>query len=169
MSTFSGVYLDESTDAGILEDTVISESTQNSIFEQLLVEECSHFNDEQLKAFIESDLCETLIQEGKMRRNTIVMLSKRDDQSRRNKIIAMNLAKEKKDPLWDQLKKVRIKERSLLGKIMQKYGRTGQKLAKKQQKDWIKNRMPANFGKFGGSDRLSKDTKPSKFQQKYGL
>ena len=97
------------------------------------------------------------------------MLSKRDDQSRRNKIIAMNMAKEAKDPLWEKLKKNRVIERQLLGKIMQKYGRKAQKTAKAQQKDWIKNRMPANFGKVGGADRVSKDAKPSKFQQKYGL
>ena len=170
MSTFSGMGFTESSldDAGTM-DFQLSESAENAIFEQLLVEECSHFNDEQLKAFIESDLCEALITEGKMRKNTIVMLSKRDDQSRRNKIIAMNMAKEAKDPLWEKLKKNRIIERQLLGKIMQKYGRKAQKTAKAQQKDWIKNRMPANFGKFGGADRVSKDAKPSKFQQKYGL
>jgi hypothetical protein len=135
----------------------------------LLIEECSHFNDEQLKTFLESDLCEALITEGRMRKNTIVMLSKRDDQSRRNKIIAMNMAKEANDPLWHKLKKNRVIERNLLGKIMQKYGRKAKKTAKVQQKDWIKNRMPANFGKFGGADRISKDAKESKFQKKYGL
>lgn len=172
MSTFSGFNFDDPVnEAGVLEEVSLSEETQNSLFEQLLIEECSHFTEAQMNEFLESELCEALIQEGKMRKNTIVMLSKRDDQSRRNKIIAMNMAREKKDPLWEQLKKNRMKERALLGKIMQKYGRAAQKNAKKQQKDWIKNRMPANFGKFGGANRVSADaaSKPSKFQQKYGL
>ena len=169
MSTFSGMFLENSTEDGGIMEMNISAETENSIFEQLLIEECSHFNNDQLNAFLESDLCEALITEGKMRKNTIVMLSKRDDQSRRNKIIAMNMAKQANDPLWEKLKKNRAIERKLLGQVMKKYGRKAQKVAKKEQKDWIKNRMPANFGKFGGADRVSKDVKPSKFQQKYGL
>jgi hypothetical protein len=125
--------------------------------EQMLIEECSHFNDDQMKMFLESDLCQQLITEGKMRKNTIVILSKKDDQARRRKMVAMQMAKDAKDPLWDKLKKNRVIERQLLGKIMKKYGSKADRTAKVQQKDWIKNRMPANFGKFGGDTRISHD------------
>lgn len=165
MSIFSGSIF-ENTNL----DLNMEERPSDSIMEQLLIEEASHFTNDEMQQFLESELCETLIQEGKMRRNTIVLLSKRDDQSRRNKIIAMQMAKEANDPLWEKLRKNRIIERNLLSKIMQKYGRKAQKTAKAQQKDYIKNRMPKNFGKFGGADRVSKDAPAERpFERKYGI
>ena len=50
---------------------------------------------------------------------------------------------------------------------MRKYGNKSTKVAKKSQKDWIKNRMPANFGRFGGSDRLSDPAKASAGPKKH--
>ena len=174
MSAFNGFGNIDAYNEGAYEAQqeldLLSEETQDAIFESMLLEEASHFTNEEMKAFLESDLCEELVTEGKMRRNTIVLLSKQDDQSRRNKIIAMQMAKENRDPLWEKLRKNRVIERNLLGKIMKKYGRKAQKVAKAQQKDWIKNRMPANFGKFGGADRVSKDAPSTKpFERKYGI
>ena len=152
MSVFNGIFTEASS-----EELFEQEVSQDALFEQMLIEECSHFSDEQMKMFLESDLCQQLITEGKMRKNTIVILSKKDDQARRRKMVAMQMAKDAKDPLWDKLKKNRVIERQLLGKIMKKYGTKAERTAKVQQKDWIKNRMPANFGKFGGDTRLSHD------------
>ena len=131
----------------------LSESAMESLNEQLLVEECTHFSDEQLKMFLESDICKQLVQEGKMRKNTIVILSKDADYERRLKLICFNLAKADNDSDWNKLKKNRVIERQLIGRIVKKYRHRADKLAKVEQKDWIKNRMPANFGKFGGADR----------------
>lgn len=175
MSTFSGystepvktVPVDES---GVLDASSIMDVSGSSVFEQLLIDECSQMTTDQRTAFLESDLCAQLVTEGKMRKNTIVMLSKKDDMSRRTKMLAMNAAKEADDPLWKKLKKNREIERELLIKIMRKYGRTALKTAKNDQKDWIKNRMPANFGQFGGANRVSADaSKASNFENKYGL
>ena len=118
-------------------------------------EECSRMSESELKQFLESDLCEELVTEGKMRKNTIVLLSGRADMDRRTKMAALQLAKDNNDPLWGEIKKLRTKERSKIAKIMQKYGHKAQKKAKSSQKDWIRNRMPKNFGRFGGSDRTS--------------
>lgn len=128
---------------------------EDALFEQFLIDECCTMSDEERNAFLESELCQQLVQEGKMRKNTIVFLSGKDDLARRTKLSAMAIAKQKKDPLFEKLRINRIKERELLGQIVKKYGHKGEQIAKKSQKDWIKNRMPANFGKFGGSDRLS--------------
>lgn len=154
MSVFNGLNLNESANT---EDLFDNEVSQDALFEQMLIEECSHFNDAQMKMFLESDLCQQLITEGRMRKNTIVILSKKDDHARRRKMVAMQMAKDANDPLWEKLKKNRVIERQLLGKIMKKYGTKADRTAKVQQKDWIKNRMPANFGKFGGDVRLSHD------------
>ena len=136
-----------------IQEATLSESAMESINEQLLVEECTHFTDEQLSSFLESDLCKQLVTEGKMRKNTIVILSKDADFERRLKLICFNLAKEDNDSDWNKLKKNRVIERQLISRIVKKYRSRAMKLTKVQQKDWIKNRMPANFGKFGGADR----------------
>lgn len=150
MSVFSGFGVQtESTMENLNPDM------EDALFEQFLIDECCTMSDEERKAFLESDLCQQLVQEGKMRKNTIVFLSGKDDLTRRTKLSAMAIAKQKKDPLFEKLRLNRIKERELLGQIIRKYGHQGEQIAKKSQKDWIKNRMPANFGKFGGSDRLS--------------
>ena len=172
MSAFSGYVnmANGNVNESAVLDIEISENCENAIFEQMLIEECSHFTDEQLSMFLESDLCQELVTEGKMRKNTIVLLSKKDDMNRRNMIIAIQMAKDAGDPLYDKLKKTHTIERNLEAKIMQKYGRKAQKTAKVQQKDWIKNRMPANFGKFGGADRVSNDAQSTKpFERKYGI
>lgn len=138
------------------DDIRLSPEGEAALFEQFLIDEYTHdLTPEQQEWFLESELAETLVTEGKMRRNTIVFLSGKDDLSRRTKMSALQLAKDKKDPLFEKLRVNRVKERNLLSQIMKKYGNKGTKIAKKSQKNWIKNKMPANFGKFGGSDRVS--------------
>lgn len=151
MSVFSGYGITEATS----DDVVLEQSTEDALFEQFLIDECCSMSDEDRKAFLESELCQQLLEAGKMRKNTIVFLSGKDDLARRTKLSAMAIAKQKKDPLFEKLRLNRIKERELLGQIVKKYGHQGERVAKKSQKDWIKNRMPSNFGKFGGSDRIS--------------
>ena len=141
------------------EEGYISESANAELEEQYLIEECLRMSEDELKAFLESDLCEELVTEGKMRKNTIVLLSGKADMDRRTKMAALQFAKDANDPLWAEIKKLRTKEREKISKIMTKYGHKAQKHAKNSQKDWIKNRMPANFGKFGGADRVSSDSK----------
>lgn len=121
--------------------------------EMFLVEECSRMNEEQLKMFLESDLCKSLQEAGKFRKKTIVRLSKQADFDRRVKLAAMALAKEAGDPLFDKLALNRVRERELLGRIMQKYGQRALRIARDSQKDYIKHRMPASFMKAGGELR----------------
>lgn len=138
----------------------LSESGIEHLEEQMLIDECMRMSDEERRAFLESEECQYLVEAGKMRKNTIVYLSGKDDLSRRTKMVALQMAKEANDPSWQKLKKNRIIERNLLGKIMNKYGAKAEKIARKTQKEWIRKRMPKNFGKFGGDARLSKDAEP---------
>ena len=136
-------------------DFDLDQETYDAIFEQYLIDEVSQFTDEEREQFLESELCDSLLEAGKMRKNTIVFLSGKDDLARRTKMGAITMAKQHKDPLFEKLRVNRVKERQLLSQIMKKYGHKSSKMAKKSQKDWIRNRMPKNFGKFGGSDRVS--------------
>ena len=151
--------------SNIKQDEAVTESAIDSINEALLIEECMSFDNDQLTAFLESDLCKQLVTEGKLRKNSIVILGKDGDLSKRKKLICLSLAKQAKDSDWTALKKNRIKERHLIGKIVKKYGAKADKLAKVSQKDWIKNRMGSDynnvnrfnkrpsFDKAGGEDR----------------
>ena len=149
---------------GMFNTGMITESIEtafadpNSIISQMIEMEVSQLPDEKIEEFCASGgVGETLVQEGKLYKKTIVRLSKKDDLTKRSKIIALNLAKENNDPLWEKLALNRVKERDLLSKIMGKYGHKSQKLAVKSQKDFLKGaHLPASFMKAGGDDRVSK-------------
>ena len=72
-------------------------------------------------------------------KHSLVRLSKSDDLNRREKLVAFQIAKERKDPLWDQLVKNRIKERQLIKSIMTKYKSGAVSGAKKSQKSYLKS------------------------------
>lgn len=100
----------------------------------------SDYTPEEVKQFVLSEECEALITEGKLNRKTIMKLNKNDDLSRRRKIAAFQLAREKNDPLWTKLVANRVKERELINKIMDKYGSRAEVVAKKSQRDFQNNR-----------------------------
>lgn len=133
-------------------------SDPNAIYAQLIEMEVSQLPQEKIEEFCApGGVGETLVAEGKLYKKTIVRLSKKDDLSKRKKMIALNLAKENNDPLWDKLALNRVKERELISKIMAKYGNKSQKLAVQAQKDFLKGaHLPKSFMKAGGEERVSK-------------
>lgn len=132
-------------------------SDPNAIISQMIEMEVSQLPQEKIEEFCApGGVGETLVQEGKLYKKTLVRLSKKDDLSKRKKMIALNLARENNDPLWDKLALNRVKERELISKIMAKYGNKSQKLAVKAQKDFLKGgTLPKSFMKAGGDERVS--------------
>lgn len=131
-------------------------SNPNEIVELLIVDEVSQLSDKSIQEFCKpGGVGEQLVQEGKLKKKTLVRLSKKDDLSRRSMMMAMKLAKEANDPLFDKLALNRVKERELLQKIHQKYGNKGEKLAKAAQNEYLHKKpvMPKSFMKAGGEDR----------------
>lgn len=149
---------------GMFSTGMITESVENAfddpnaIISQLIEMEISQLPQEKIDEFCApGGVGEALVEAGKLRKKTLVRLSKKDDLSRRRKVIALNLAKENKDPLWDKLALNRVKERELLSKIVAKYGHKSERLAIKAQKDFLKGaHLPASFMKAGGDERVSK-------------
>jgi len=133
-------------------------SDPNAIISQMIEMEVSELPQEKIEEFCQpGGVGEELVSEGKLSRKTIVRLSKKDDLSKRKKMIAFNLAKENNDPLWDKLALNRVKERELINKIMTKYGNKSQRLAVQSQKEFLKgSHLPKSFMKAGGEDRVSK-------------
>ena len=136
----------------------------NEVLEMMIVDEVSQLPDEKIQEFCQpGGVGEVLVSEGKLKNKTLVRLSKKDDLSRRTKMMALQVAKEKNDPLWTKLAKNRIKERELIAAITNKYGTKATTLAKKAQNEYLhggadkKPVLPKSFMKAGGKERLSED------------
>lgn len=151
------MFFEENT---IFGDNVIKENfkNENIVIEAFVVDEISQLPSAKIKEFCESGgLGEQLVQEGKLRKNTLVRLSKKDDLSRRTTVGALLLAKEKDDPLYDKLVFYRAKMKECKAKIVEKYKTKGERLAKQAQSEYLhggkKAVLPASFMKAGGEDR----------------
>ena len=117
----------------MLFDTIMEGANNNSIINEefkdasqleecFIADEVSRLPEDKIKEFCEAGgVGEQLVQEGKLRKKTLVRLSKQDDLTRRTKMGALLLAKERKDPLYDKLVKNRMMKRDLVNKIMKKY------------------------------------------------
>lgn len=136
----------------------------NAVMEMFILDEVSSLPDEKIQEFCKpGGVGEALVEAGKFKKNTLVRLSKKDDLSRRETMVAMQMAKEKNDPLWRKFVKKTAERNELKAAIIKKYSTKAGRVAKKAQADFLhggpKNKgiLPANFRKSGGDDRLSKD------------
>ena len=120
-------------------------SNVNELLESFIYDEISRNSDEKRKEFVNSEQAQAMVEAGIIGRKTLVRLSKMDDLERRIGMAAIQLSKESNDSLYDQLIKVRIKERELLEKINNKYANKATRVAKIGQKDYLKNKMPVAF------------------------
>ena len=115
----------------------------DELLEAFIAYELSQLTEAQFKAFTESEECQAMLEKRLVGRNTLVRLSKNDDLTRRTKMAAFQIAKEKDDPLWQKLVKNRIKERQLIAAIVKKYGMKGQRAAKVGQRQYLTGKLPA--------------------------
>lgn len=131
-------------------------SDTTPIMDMMIVDEVSQLPDHLIKEFCApGGVGEQLVNEGKLRRTTLVRLNKTDDLERRTTMMNLQLAKEHDDSLWKALKKNRLKEKELLFKINKKYGSQGARLAKKGQQEWLhgpKPALPKKFQKLHGEE-----------------
>ena len=113
--------------------------------EAYIYDELSHLTDENKKAFLQSEECKAMEEKALIGRKTLVRLDKNDDLTRRTKMAAFEMAKQKGDVLWDKLALNRVKERDLISKIMKKYGSKAQRIARVGQREHLKKKMPTTF------------------------
>lgn len=141
------------------DDLIHEEFKDTSLLEEVMIaDEVAHLPQDKIQEFCQAGgVGEQLVQEGKLRRKTLVRLNKTDDLTRRTKMGALLLAKEHNDPLYAKLVKNRQQKRDLVDKIMRKYGNKGKTVAKKAQAEYLHGKssaLPKNFQKFGGADRV---------------
>ena len=77
----------------------------DTLIEGFLYDEISRGTTEQIKEFCESEAAQVLVERSVLKKGTLMRLSKQDDEKRRIKLVAYNLAKEAKDPAWAKLQK----------------------------------------------------------------
>ena len=142
------------------QNNIINEEFRDpTLLEQVFIaDEVAHLPEDKIHEFCQpGGVGEQLVKEAKLSKKTLVRLNKQDDLTRRTKIGALLLAKEKGDPLYDKLVKNRMQKRDIVDKIMRKYGNKGKQVAKQAQAEYLhgkKSALPKNFMKFGGEDRL---------------
>lgn len=131
------------------------------LMEAFIVDEISCLPEETIREFCEvGGVGEQLVQEGRLRKKTLVRLSKTDDLTRRNTMAELQLAKEAKDPLWKQLVINRQKKHKIMDAIHKKFGAKGKRVAAVAQKEYLKGGpkgkgiLPKSFTKDG---RVSTD------------
>ena len=131
----------EDKDQVMEEEFMFDEDAEMELREMFIYDElCQELNTDELrKEFFESELPEAMEEAGIVSKKTLVRLSKKDDLSRRKKMVVFQMAKEANDPLYAQLVKLRKKERTIIGKLYMKYSARATKTAMKSQKDYLKN------------------------------
>ena len=87
------------------EDFVFTEEAEEELEEMFVYDELSQMlnTDELREEFFNSEYPEALMEAGIVSKKTLVRLSKKDDLSRRKKMVVFQLAKEANDPLYNQL------------------------------------------------------------------
>lgn len=121
--------------------------------EAVIYDELSHLPEVELEAFLNSEQCEAMCEEGMISRRTLVRLSKNDDLSRRTVVAAMDLAKKNNDPLWDKLVAVNKKKKEYVAAIVKKYNAKASKAARIAQKEYIQGNK-SYFSKSGLSQAV---------------
>lgn len=130
------MFYDKNAGSSILEQEL---RDPKELEKEFLYMELARLSDEDREAFVKSEQCQQLMEAGLISKKTLIRLSKNDDLSRRRKMVAFQLAKEKNDPLWKALVKNRIKERQLIRAIATKYRTGADRGAKIAQKEYLKS------------------------------
>lgn len=117
----------------------------DELLETYIYDEISKLPDEKIQEFVHSEAADAMMQKGLIGKRTLVRLSKADDMERRIGMAAIQIAKDKDDPLWNQLAKIRERERDILDKINKKYENKARQSAKVGQKEYLKKKIPVGF------------------------
>ena len=114
-------------------------ATSDKVLESFYVDNLLRLQDTEIKKFCESEEAKILVEKQVLKKPTLMRLSKADDEKRRTKLMAYQLAKENNDPLWEKLKKYQKLRRETINAIMKKYGNKAARMSKVAQKSYIKS------------------------------
>lgn len=124
---------------GTSQITSIEEAANNdALLELYLVDDILRGSTDQIQEFCKSEEAQILVEKQVLNKPTLHRLSKQDDLKRRIKLTAYQLAKDANDPNWAKLVKYQGLKKQYANKILQKYGKKAERIAKIAQKNYIK-------------------------------
>lgn len=109
----------------------------DALLEAFLVDDIMRGSAEEIHNFCESTEAKILMEKQVLNKPTLHRMSKADDFKRRVKLASYQLAKDAKDPLWTKLVKYQKLKKEYANKILQKYGKKAERIAKIAQKNYI--------------------------------
>lgn len=121
------------------DDMINEEFDMDAFNETCLFMELSSLPYEDRKAIVESEEAGILEAKGLIGRKTLIRLNKNDDVNRRTSAAAYQMAKDNNDPLWKKLMFHMNKKNEYKEKILKKYNAKAQRVAKKSQREFMKN------------------------------
>ena len=125
-------------------DSIEKIGNSNELLEAFFVDDILRQNSDDIKTFCESEEAKILQEKAVLKKPTMMRLSKADDEKRRIKLAAYQLAKEANDPEFAKLKKYTGLRKQSINKIMNKYGSKATKVAKVAQKNYMKTAAKAS-------------------------
>lgn len=131
----------------MFDDVKLNQSSMDSLIEAFIIDEFNHsMTDEEKEEFVNSDECKEMIEAGILSESSVVYLDRGGDLNRRITLAALQLAKDKGDPLYKKLVFVAQRRKGILSQLRQKYGVNAKRTAKTAQRELIK-KVPTRFKK----------------------
>ena len=114
-------------------------ANSEALLELYLVDDVLNGSAEDLMKFTESEEYNILVEKGVLDKKIVDRATLRKmDLNRRIKLAAYQMAKDTKDPNWDKLLKYAALKKSYAKKILSKYGKKAERIARISQKAYIK-------------------------------
>lgn len=132
----------------------------DALVEAFLLDDLIHnYNEETVQEFCAPGGVGEALLEAKVLSNkrTMVRLSKQSDLERRKIITAIQMAKSRKDPLYDKLVKYQVLRKQVRAKIVAKYGNMAGRTAVKAQKAYVKTMRGVNLANSGNAAFITHD------------
>ncbi len=146
-SFFDGDYTDDvedifnaSPELSVEEEGILKEELKdpNALFQAFLLDEISRMSDEEKSAFVNSEACDFLVNEGMLAKRNVLKLTKESDLERRIKVAALQIGKDKGDSLYEKALKYRALSKQSVAAIVKKYRSQAERVAKVAQKAYIR-------------------------------
>lgn len=130
---------------GTTQITSIDEmANSEALLELYLVDDILNASSSDLQKFTESEEYKVLVEKGALDKKFIDRATVRKmDLNRRIKLSAYQMAKDTKDPNWDKLLKYAALKKSYAKKILSKFGKKAERIARISQKNYIKKAKSA--------------------------
>ena len=134
---------------GTTQITSINEmANSEALLELYLVDDILNASSSDLQKFTESEEYKVLVEKGALDKKFIDRATVRKmDLHRRIKLSAYQMAKDTKDPNWDKLLKYAALKKSYAKKILSKFGKKAERIARISQKNYIKKAKSAAASK----------------------